>query len=182
MDIKKVNDPNSLHEARDIIFIKNGETVALRRYHNGKKIISKGDLSFLFRNACEIRIVYKENDNSMPMGVVYLKKNRVIAENIYKDESHISNGKIPDGIIIEKYKNGKINNIIQYKGEKRNGYAISLFSNENLKCETEYLDDFPTGRGRLYYENGNLKTEFEIENRVEKYHREYSINGKLVYE
>lgn len=182
IDVERSHDSNLPYEICKIIFFKDGEVFAIREYHNGKKISAEGDLLLLFKNACEIRIVYKKDDGSKPIGVVYAKNNRVIAENIYKNGSYVRSGKIPDGIVIEKYKDGQINNIFQYKDGKRNGPAISLYPDENLKGLSEYLDDYPTGRTVFYYENGNLKTKFEIKNKVEKYHKEYSIDGELIYQ
>ena len=176
-----MNDSNLPYEVHEIDFVRNGENVAVREYHNGKMISAKGDLLLLFKNACEIRIVRKKDNTSSPVGVVYTKNNRIIAENQYKDGNYILSGKIPDGIVIEKYHDGRINNIFQYKDGKRNGYAISLYPNENLKGLSEYLDDYPEGRTLLYYENGNLKAKFEIKNKVEKYHKEYNIDGDLIY-
>jgi antitoxin component YwqK of YwqJK toxin-antitoxin module len=111
--------------------------------------------------------------------VVFKRGDQIIAKRTFSNgKTVLSEGKIPDGMVVENYSGGKAKNIMFYKKGERNGPAISLYESGRIKAQTYYKDGNPTGKGFYYFESGAIKTEFEIENEKELYHYEYTESGK----
>lgn len=110
---------------------------------------------------------------------VFKRDDEIIAKRIFSiGKTILSEGKIPDGMVVENYSSGKAKNIMFYMKGKRNGHAISLYENGRIKTQGYYKDDNPTGKGFYYFESGAIKAEFEIKNGKELYHYEYTESGK----
>ena len=99
---------------------------------------------------------------------------------------NITNYKIFTGSYIEYENNNKIKifNVytdqILFEGEylngKLNGKGKSYYENGNIEFEGEYLNGIPTGKGKKYYENRKIKNEVEFLN------GEVNRKGKIFYE
>ena len=111
--------------------------------------------------------------------LVYKRGEEIIAKRTYSNGKTILNqGKIPDGMVVENYPDGKAKNIMFFKNGKRNGPAIILYESGRIKGQTYYKDGNPTGKGFYYFESGALKTEFENKDGKNLYHYEYTESGK----
>jgi antitoxin component YwqK of YwqJK toxin-antitoxin module len=112
--------------------------------------------------------------------VIFSKNGEMIARGIIREgDILLSAGNLPDGVIIEKYEDGKVKNLIVTKHGRRNGPALGFYKSEKLKVEGVYKDDYPIGIGKIYYENGNLMADWEIVDGKEIWHKEYHENGQL---
>ena len=121
----------------------------------------------------------KPSNDSDSFKLDFYRDGKLIAKRYYTDgKIVISEGDIPDGIVIE-HKNGEIVNIMTYRDGKRNGPAIGFYPSGKLKVLGSYKHDNPVGVGKRYYENGKLMAEWEIIDGKETYHREYDEYGKL---
>lgn len=122
----------------------------------------------------------KDGKTGLMMYHLVFKRGKVIiAKRSYGDgETILEEGKIPDGMIVENYKDGKVNNIMFFKNGKRNGPAIGLYETGRIKVQSFYKDGNPTGKGFYYFESGAIKAEWEIANGKELYHYEYTESGK----
>ena len=181
ISIKVNKGGNSEFPIVEIVFVESGENIALRKYQGGKKLKNIGEIPNTINNSYEFQQIRDKNTNKI-IGFTYSKDSKIVAERINNNHTKIEKGNIPNGIIIERYKNGKLNSIFQNENGKRNGYAISLYPNESIKTVVQYRNDYPVGIGRMFHENGNLKAEWQIENKIEKYHKEFDENGKLLFE
>jgi antitoxin component YwqK of YwqJK toxin-antitoxin module len=111
--------------------------------------------------------------------LVYKRGEEIIAKRTYiNGKTILHEGKIPDGMVVENYPNGKAKNIMFFKNGKRNGPAISLYESGRIKAQAYYEDDNPIGKGFYYFESGALKTEFENKDGKNLYHYEYTESGK----
>ena len=111
--------------------------------------------------------------------LVYKRGVEVIAKRTYSNgKTILKEGKIPDGMIVENYPDGKAKKIMFYKNGERNGPAISFYESGMIKSQTYYKDGNPTGKGFYYFESGAIKTEWKIKNKKELYHYEYTESGK----
>ena len=111
--------------------------------------------------------------------LVFKRGDATIAKRTYRNgKTILSEGKIPDGMVVENYSNGKTKKIIFYKDGERNGPAISLYESGRIQGHSYYKNDNPIGKGFYYFESGAIKTEFEIEDGKELYHYEYTESGK----
>lgn len=111
--------------------------------------------------------------------LVFKRGKVIIAKRSYRNgETILEEGKIPDGMVVENYKGGKVKNIIFFKNGKRNGPAIGLYESGRIKVQSFYKDGNPTGKGFYYFESGAIKAEWEIANGKELYHYEYTESGK----
>jgi len=105
---------------------------------------------------------------------------KVIATRVYKNgQTIVSEGVIPDSQVVDRYENGKIRNIIQYKKGMREGKAIGFYQSGKLKIESTYKNDNPNGITKTYYETGQLKSESEIVEGKNVLYKEYHENGKI---
>ena len=111
--------------------------------------------------------------------LVYKRGEKIIAKRSYSNgKTTLSEGQIPDGMVVENYPDGKVKNIIYYKNGKRNDPAISIYESGRIKAQAHYKDGNPTGKGFYYFESGALKTEFENKDGKNLYHYEYTESGK----
>lgn len=112
--------------------------------------------------------------------LLFYKNGKQIAKRIFQSgKTILTEGKIPDGIVVELYDDGSIRNIFNYKDGKRNGRAFGFYRSGKLRAIGTYREDNPIGIGRMYYENGNIMAEWEIVDGKEKFHKEYYENGQL---
>jgi len=127
--------------------------------------------------------IKNQNSNNPKYELVFYENGKEVAKRIFKKgKSILSEGEIPEGIVVEKYNIGNIRNIFSYKDGKRNGKAYSFYKNGKLKKEGIYLDDNPIGITKMYYENGNLMMESKIVNGKNVYYKDYYENGQLKQE
>ena len=111
--------------------------------------------------------------------LVFKSGDEIIAKRTYcNGETILSEGKIPNGMVVESYLNGKVKNIMFYENGERNGPAISLYESGSIKSQIYYKNDNPIGKGFYYFESGAIKTEWEIQNGKEIYHYEYTESGE----
>ena len=177
---ERIGGPESRKAIYELSFYEQDELVAKRKYQGGKIIENFGTIPKNIFNVFVIKTVRKNNGKNKKQGVLFLKDGKVIAERMFVNGNFINKGKIPDGIVIELYDDGKIKNLFIYKNEKRNGPILGLYQNQNMKAEGYYRGDYPIGVGKIYHDNGKLKAEWEIEDGVEKYHIEYDKNGQII--
>lgn len=112
--------------------------------------------------------------------LIFYENGKEIAKRIFQSgKTVLSEGKIPDGIVIEYYEDGEVRNIFHYRDAKRNGKAFGFYKSGKLKATGTYRNDNPIGIGKMYYENGNMMAEWEIVDGQEKFHKEYYENGHL---
>jgi antitoxin component YwqK of YwqJK toxin-antitoxin module len=125
--------------------------------------------------------IIKDTSSANPIyEVLFYENGEEIAKRVYQEgKTLVSEGRIPEGIAIERYPGGNIKNIITYKDQKRNGKAFGFYESGKLKIEACYRNDNPIGIGKRYYENGNLMAERKIIDSKEIYHREYDETGRL---
>jgi len=113
----------------------------------------------------------------------FYENGKEIAKRIYQSgKTLLSEGKIPDGIVIELYDDGKIRNIFNYKDGRRNGRVFGYYKSGKLKAIGTYRGDNPIGIMRRYYESGNLMAEEEIVHGKPIYYKDYYENGQLKQE
>ena len=111
--------------------------------------------------------------------LVYKRGEETIAERTYSNGKAIhSEGKIPDGMVVENYPDGKAKNIMFFKNGKRNGPAVRLYESGRIESQVYYKDGDPTGKGYYYFESGAIKTEWENADGKLLYHYEYTESGK----
>ena len=140
------------------LLTKKGMTVGLDEYEVSDKINDK-----------KRRILEEVNEEG----------EKILAKRSYSNgKTILSEGRIPDGMVVENYSDGKVKNIIYYKNGKRNGPAISIYESGRIKAQAHYKDGNPTGKGFYYFESGALKTEFENKDGKNLYHYEYTESGK----
>jgi antitoxin component YwqK of YwqJK toxin-antitoxin module len=124
----------------------------------------------------------KHNDTAtgeMVYDLVFKRGDKIIAKRKYSiGKALLSEGEIPDGMVVEKYPDGKAKNIMFYKNGERNGPALSLYESGRIKSQAYYKDGMTTGKGYYYFESGALKTEWEIKDGKNLYHYEYTESGK----
>ncbi len=115
----------------------------------------------------------------MVYDLIFKRGKEIIAKRKYSmGKTLISEGSIPDGMVVENYRDGKVKNIIFYKNGERNGPALSLYESGRIKSQAYYKDGMTTGKGFYYFESGALKTEWEIKDGKNLYHYEYTESGK----
>lgn len=164
-----------------LVFRDNAELVAERIYQGGRTLLSQGEIPNNIANITTAKIIKGHDPECKDgkQGIVYLYRDRVVAERIYEKGKSRCSGQIPDGIVVEHYEDGRIRNIFTYRNETRNGPSLSLYQNGSMRGETLYKDGYPVGIGRRYYENGNLMTEWESINGRQTFHKECYENGRL---
>lgn len=112
--------------------------------------------------------------------LIFLSEGKVIATRVYKKgQTIVSDGIIPEGQVVEKYKNGKIKNIIHYKNGKREGKALNFYQNGRIKIESTYINDNPVGITNTFYETGQLKSESKMIDGKKSLYKKYYENGKI---
>ena len=173
-------DQQSKMRTFQLTFYDKFGVVAKRIFQEGKLILSEGEIPRIIVNATTVELVAQEDTgpSNQNRELIYSQRGKILARVIYKDGQAISEGSVPDGLIIEYYEDKKIKNIYVNKHGTRNGPALGLYNNGGVKAEAYYEDGYPTGMGRRYYENGNLMAEWNLVNGKETFHREYYENGK----
>jgi len=136
-----------------------------------------------FTRAQIVTVEFSKQKDAKPGLMIYhlvFKRGKVIIakRSYHNGETILEEGKIPDGIVVENYKDGKVKNIMFFKNGKRNGPAIGLYESGRIKVQSIYNDGNPTGKGFYSFESGAIKTEWEIANGKELYHYEYTESGK----
>jgi antitoxin component YwqK of YwqJK toxin-antitoxin module len=111
--------------------------------------------------------------------LVFKQGEVIIAKRSYRNgETILEEGKIPDGMVVENYKDGKVKNIIFYQNGKRNGPAISLYESGRIKTQSYYKDGMLEGKAYYFFESGAIKAESKIVHGKQLYHYEYTETGK----
>ena len=89
-------------------------------------------------------------------------------------------GKIPDGIIKEYYRNGKLAGKWNFKDGKRNGTAKLYYRNGRLWCKENYKNDKEDGAFVSYHTNGKLMSKWKCKKGKEVgLYKGFYDNGKL---
>jgi antitoxin component YwqK of YwqJK toxin-antitoxin module len=128
----------------------------------------------------EVKLKVKEQGGDKIYDLSFYLDEKLVAKRVYKKgETIAEEGKIPDGVVIEKFEDGKIKNVISYKDGKRNGRAIGFYKNGRIKVEAHYKNDDPTKLTRFYFEDGGLMSEVKYEGKQKVYYKEYHKNGNL---
>ncbi len=181
LEFNKVEDTAIGIPRYELLFRENDKMVAIRIFQNGRTLLLEGEIPEDLTNVVVVQIIRSEisQKKSSKRGIIYIKNGKVIAKRIFKDGKTLSEGEIPDGIILERYENGKIRNVFIHSGGTRNGPALGLYLSGKMKLEVTYKDGYPSGIARRYYENGNLMVESKMINRKNIYYKEYFENGKL---
>ena len=180
LEFNKVKDTVIAIPRYELIFRENGKIVAKRIFQNGRTLLLEGEIPKDLRNVAVIKMIRPgiSHKKSSECGIIYIKNGRVMAKRIFRDGTTLSEGEIPDGIIIERYENGKIRNLFIHSGGTRSGPALGLYLSGKMKIEATYKCGYPSGIQRRYYENGQLKQEVSYkEDKIIR--KEYDINGKL---
>jgi antitoxin component YwqK of YwqJK toxin-antitoxin module len=100
-------------------------------------------------------------------------------------EPHLieSKGEIPNGIVKQFYKSGKLLREWNYKDGKRNGLAKAYFENGKVASEGIYIEGKKQGELKTYYQSGVLKeTQNFVEGVIEGVTKQYNEDGKLIAE
>jgi len=181
LEFNKVKDTATGISRYELIFRETDKIVAKRIFQNGRTLLSEGEIPEDLRNVVVVKIIRPEisHKKSSKRGIIYIKNGKVIAKRIFEDGKTSSEGEIPDGIIIERYENGKIRNFFIHCGGTRNGPALGLYLSGKMKLEATFKYGYPDGIQRIYYKNGNLMVESKMINRKNIYYKEYFENGKL---
>ena len=178
--IAQTEDVVSKVPSYELVVYNNDKIIAKRVFQNGKTILAQGEIPKDFINATTLKVIKdRDTKGNHIVGEIYLQNGRIIAERHLKNNQVKSRGKIPDGIIIDKYDNGSIRNIYVHQNGLKNGPALGFHENGQLKVEVYYIDGFPSGICKIYFENGNLMSESEFVNKKATFHKEYYENGKL---
>lgn len=184
LELNVTNDTISKRPRYELTFLENGKIVAKAIYQNGKTILLKGEIPKEITNVVTVKLIRPDNSESKVnrRGIVYSKNGKMLAKRIFENGKTISVGEIPEGLILEKYEDGKIKNIFIHHDGKRNGPALGLYPSGNMKLEVIYKDDYPDGIGRRFFENGSLMVESKMVNRKNIYYKDYYENGQLKHE
>ena len=131
-----------------------------------------------------LKFCAKNQETKSPTYELFFYANgKQIAKRVFHNGELVSKeGEIPDGVIIERYNNGRPKNVLLFKEGKRNGNAIGFYESGKLKKIVTFKDDKPVGESKMYYENGNLLMESRIENGKQVFYRDYYPNGQLKQE
>jgi antitoxin component YwqK of YwqJK toxin-antitoxin module len=131
-------------------------------------------------NNIEVKFLVLKSGENAEYKLIYQSGTKVIATRVYKNGQTIfSEGVIPNSQVIEKYKNGKIKNIMHYKNGKREGKAIGFYQNGNIKILVTYKNDNPAGIIKTFYNTGQLRSESKIVDGEKVFYKEYYKNGKI---
>jgi antitoxin component YwqK of YwqJK toxin-antitoxin module len=114
---------------------------------------------------------------------VYYSNGKEIAREILDKDGNIIKriGKIPDGIVKEYHKNGKLRREDNYKDGKLDGICKTYHENGKLWIEWNYKDGkLMNAICKIYYENGKLWVEWNYKDgKRNGISKEYYKNGKL---
>jgi len=112
---------------------------------------------------------------------IFYKGDREIARQVLHRNSIIkTTGKIPDGIVKEYYKSGKLKEESNYKNGKLDCISKWYYENRLLKGERNYKQGKLDGVTKWYYESGALGAEFNYKNgKLEGTAKLYWENGNI---
>jgi antitoxin component YwqK of YwqJK toxin-antitoxin module len=132
-------------------------------------------------NIVEVRYNVLNKEMKAPeYELTFFSMGKVIAKRVYqKGKVLVSEGNIPDGQVVEKYEDGKIKNIFNYKNGKLEGKATGYYKNGKIKIESCYENNNPVGLSKTYYEDGHLKSESEVKDGKLISYKEYYQTGQL---
>lgn len=100
-----------------------------------------------------------------------------------RQETKATPAPMADGIVTDRYANGKVRSEIPMKGGKKNGRAKQYYENGKLSLEIDYVDNKRHGELKRYYETGTLYKEAQYANDKQTcIEKEYRSDGKLASE
>jgi antitoxin component YwqK of YwqJK toxin-antitoxin module len=171
----------------ELRLIDNDRLIAKRVYYDGKIKLSEGGKDWSNREFANVVIargvIESNNSESKPIkNWVFTLRGKTIAEIRSKNGTEEKMGIIPDGLVIERYEDGNIRNISEYKNGKRNGAAISLYQDGKMRMEENFSNGLSNGYGRIYYENGRLMIERETLDGKEMASKYFTKTGSLYLE
>jgi len=185
VQVLKIEDPQLKFPTYQLVFRENDQVTAKRYFHQGKTILEEGEIPRDIVNVVDIKFVREgaplpEVNVRRVKEVIYSSDGKVLARMVRRNEKFIlAEGKLPNGIILERYEDGKIRSVFTRSNGARNGPAIGLYPSGRIKIEATYEEDYPSGIVRRYYENGNLMIEEEFLNKKIILRKEYHNNGQL---
>src|SRR3989339_141547 len=96
-----------------------------------------------------------------PNGWAFYNKGQEIAKDTFNEQrNRVFTGNVPDGIVKEYYKSGKLLLEFNFKDNKMNGLYKSYYEDGVLWQEKNYKDGKENGISRSYNEEGKLKEEW----------------------
>lgn len=185
LQVSKVENPESKFPTYQLVFKEHNKIIARRYFQGGKTVLAEGEIPTKIINVVDIELI-REGDPVPDMDlrrvkeIVYSSNEKVIARMVRRNGKLVlADGKIPNGIILERYEDGRIRSVCTRSNGARNGPAIGLYPSGRIKIEATYEEDYPSGIVRRYYENGNLMIEEEFSNKKVILRKEYHDNGQL---
>lgn len=128
------------------------------------------------------RKLIKNPDETVEL-VFYGEEKEVARQTLDEDENILKTiGKIPDGVVKEYYKSGKLRAEWNYKNGELEGTCNIYFENGELMFKNNYKSGKRDGVTKSYYRGLRLRYKYEykdgkLEGTVKKYHK----NGKLSF-
>ncbi|OGF47652.1 MAG: hypothetical protein A2452_03215 [Candidatus Firestonebacteria bacterium RIFOXYC2_FULL_39_67] len=116
-----------------------------------------------------------------PNGWAFYNKGQEIAKDTFNEQrNRVFTGNVPDGIVKEYYKSGKLLLEFNFKDNKMNGLYKSYYEDGVLWQEKNYKDGKENGIFKIYYENGKLMSEITYKDgKTNGMARSYNEEGKL---
>jgi antitoxin component YwqK of YwqJK toxin-antitoxin module len=113
---------------------------------------------------------------------VFYSENKEIARYTLDDQGNIVRtiGQIPDGVVREYYKSGKLRGEGMFKNGKPEGIAKEYYEGGQLKAEWSIKDNKLDGVSKQYYENGTLRCIDTHKNGQRIKREEYDENGNPI--
>lgn len=178
---KRIEELQSEYPKYELIIYENKKLIAKRVFKSGKTIESEGELPKILNQIVTVKLISPKDDSSEYgwLNLAYYLNGKLIATRIFKDGKLVSEGKIPDGIVVETYEEGEIRNILIFQDDVRNGPVLGLYKNGKIKVTGTYKDGHPIGVYKRYFESGNLMSEIEIKNGRHVSEKEYFEDGRL---
>ena len=116
--------------------------------------------------------------------VFYVKGEEVARQVLDEDGSVIKTaGRIPDDIVKQYYKNGKLEFECKYNNNRTEGIARVYYESGKLSAELSFKNGKLEGVSKEYHENGKLSAEYNYkDNKLDSISRLYYESGNLMSE
>ncbi|MDD4178860.1 MAG: FxLYD domain-containing protein [Candidatus Margulisbacteria bacterium] len=104
--------------------------------------------------------ITQKDASGNPQEITFYENNKIIAHKFFDEFGKAKEvaGNIPDGLVSRYYSEGKLELLVQYKGNKRNGKQIVYYENGNIKNDCYLKDDLFDGIQNTYNEYGDLQS------------------------
>ncbi len=126
-----------------------------------------------------IRLVVKHTGRSTELAY-YAGSRKVALEVLESHRTVIKEGVIPDGRVVEYYREGAIKRVFQYRNEKPQGKAITYYPTGELWEEQHFEAGKLEGRWVMYRKDGTFWSDsFYLHGKLHGLYKSYQENGQM---